>query len=62
MKENSLYIQALQEVFDAEFENEMNYFDSYEEHIFTKSHNKKMEKLIRRQRKPYFKLICTAGR
>ena len=62
MKESSLYIQALQEVFDVEFENEMNSLDSYDEHVFTQKHNKKMGKLIKRQRKPYFKLISTAGR
>lgn len=62
MKENSLYIQALQEVFDAEFENDMNALDSYGKHTFTQKHDKKMKKLIDRQSKPYFKLISTAGR
>lgn len=62
MKENSLYIQALQEVFDAEFENDMNSLEPFGEHTFTQKHDKKMKNLISRQSKPYFKLISTAGR
>lgn len=32
------------------------------DHIFSDSFNKKMEKLIKRQKKPYYKIINTAGK
>ena len=64
MECNELFLQALEETYDDEFEN---YMSSLEErygceHIFGNKHNKEMAKLIKRQRKPYFKLISSTGR
>ena len=64
MECNELFLQALEETYDDEFEN---YMISLEErygceHIFGNKHNREMAKLIKRQRRPYFKLISTAGR
>ena len=64
MECNELFLQALEETYDDEFED---YMSSLEErygceHIFGNKHNREMAKLIKRQRRPYFKLISTAGR
>ena len=64
MECNELFLQALEETYDDEFEN---YMSSLEErygceHIFGNKHNREMAKLIKRQRKPYFKLISSTGR
>lgn len=64
MEFNDLFLQALEETYDDEFED---YMSSLEErygceHIFGNKHNKEMAKLIKRQRKPYFKLISSTGR
>lgn len=62
MTDCSLYLEALQKVFNEEFEKDMNELDQMEDHVFSVKHEKKMKKLIKRQKKPYFKLICTGGR
>ena len=62
MTDCSLYLEALQKVFNEEFEKDMNELDQMEDHVFSVKHEKKMIKLIKRQKKPYFKLICTGGR
>ena len=62
MIKNPLILQAVQEVFNERFEQEELEFLSEEPHVFSKKHNKKMAKLIKDQKKPYFKLICTTGR
>lgn len=62
MTDCSLYLEALQKVFNEEFEKDMNELDQIEDHVFSVKHEKKMVKLIKRQKKPYFKLICTGGR
>lgn len=64
MKCNELFLQALDEVCNERFEKYMSSLEnkSDEEHVFSDRHNKKIRKLIKRQQKPYFKLICTAGR
>ena len=64
MECNELFLQALEETYDDEFED---YMSSLEErygceHIFGNKHNREMAKLIKRQRKPYFKLISSTGR
>lgn len=53
---------AMEEVLDEEFAEYINTLPIHAEHKFSKRHNRKMSKLIKRQRKPYFKLISTAGR
>ena len=62
MTDCSLYLEALQKVFNEEYEKDMNELDQIEDHVFSVKHEKKMVKLIKRQKKPYFKLICTGGR
>lgn len=64
MESNKLFLQALENVYDDEFENYMSSLErnNRSEHIFGEEHNKKMSKLIKLQRRPYFKLICTTGR
>lgn len=53
---------ALQELFDEQTLEFLQDIDRSEPHIFSQRHDKKMQKLFKRQRKPYFKLISTAGR
>lgn len=53
---------AMEEVLDDEFDKYINELPLYADHKFSDRHNRKMRKLIKRQRKPYFKLISTAGR
>ena len=64
MECNELFLQALEETYDDEFEDYMSSLEERygREHIFGNKHNKEMAKLIKRQRRPYFKLISTAGR
>ena len=53
---------ALQEHFDEQTAELLQDVDRFEPHIFSKRHEKKMQKLFKRQRKPYFKLVCSASR
>ena len=53
---------ALQELFDEQTAELLQDIDRSEPHIFSRRHEKKMQKLFKRQRKPYFKLISTTGR
>ena len=59
---NPQILQALEEVFDERIEHEIKELESEEPHVFSKKHIKKMTRMIRDQKKPYFKLICTSGR
>ncbi len=59
---NTTFLQAFEAVYDERFNEQMSSLDNREPHTFSKKHEKKMAKLIKRQRKPYFNLICTAGR
>lgn len=52
---------AMEEVLDEEFAEYINTLPICADHEFSKQHKRKMSKLIKRQRKPYFKLISTAG-
>ena len=63
MEANKLFLQALEENYDDGFDKYMSSLEAkYEtEHTFSKKHDKQMQKLIKQQRKPYFKLISTAG-
>ena len=62
MNENTLFIQALKDVIDEDYNADMEAISLNDEHEFSDKHNKKMKKLIIRQSRPYFKLISTAGR
>lgn len=62
MTNDTQLLQAIENVFNKRFERDMEEFRSTPPHVFSEKHNKKMAKLIKRQRKPYFKLICTTGR
>ena len=53
---------AMQELFDEQTVELLQDIDRSEPHIFSRRHERKMQKLFKRQRKPYFKLISTAGR
>ena len=53
---------AMQELFDEQTVELLQDIDRSEPHIFSRRHEKKMQKLFKRQRKPYFKLISTTGR
>ena len=59
---NTTFLQAFEAVYDERFNEQMSSLDNREPHTFSKKHEKEMAKLIKRQRKPYFNLICTAGR
>lgn len=62
MTDCNLYLEALQKVFNEEFEKDMADLEQMEEAVLSDKFEKKMAKLIKRQKKPYFKLICTTGR
>lgn len=53
---------AMQELFDEQTVELLQDIDRSEPHIFSRRHEKKMQKLFKRQRKPYFRLVCTASR
>jgi hypothetical protein len=48
MNENTLFIQALKDVFDEEYNADMEAILLNDEHEFSDKHNKKMKKLIKR--------------
>lgn len=62
MDTDELILQAIREVVEERIDQEVLEFSGEEPHVFSREHEKKMAKLIRDQKKPYFKLICTAGR
>lgn len=62
MNYNTIFLQAFEAVYDERFNEQMSSLDNREPHAFSKKHEKKMTKLIKRQRKPYFNLISSAGR
>ena len=62
MDSNAIIGNAMEEVLAEEFAEYINDLPLYTDHQFSERHNRKMNKLIRIQRKPYFKLISTAGR
>lgn len=62
MNENTLFIQALNDVIDEDYNADVESISLNDEHEFSDKHNKKMKKLIKRQSRPYFNLISTAGR
>ncbi|MCR5480576.1 MAG: DUF4367 domain-containing protein [Ruminococcus sp.] len=62
MNYNTKFLQAFEAVYDERFNEQMSSLDNREPHTFSKKHEKKMTNLIKRQRKPYFNLISSAGR
>lgn len=62
MESCEIIAKAINEVLDEELAEYLNGGDNVQEHQFSEQHLRKMKKLIRQQRKPYYKLICTAGR
>ena len=62
MQCNQTFLEAFEQVYDSQLDEYINSLEDGEIHIFSAKHEKRMEKLIKRQRKPYFKLISTAGR
>ena len=61
MNENTLFIQALKDVIDEDYNADMEAISLNDEHEFSDKHNKKMKKLIIRQSRPYFKLIVLSA-
>ncbi|MGN1086218.1 MAG: hypothetical protein ACI4Q5_04200, partial [Porcipelethomonas sp.] len=57
---NSEFKQAISEALCEEYVKSIPEHNS--DHIFSDSFNKKMKKLIKRQKKPYYKFINTAGK
>lgn len=62
MRCDPTFLQAFEQVYNEQFDERMLAIDSREPHTFSRKHEKKMTKLIKRQGKPYFRFICTAGR
>lgn len=62
MNNYSIISKALNEVVEARMDEYMKTVDPDIEIIFSDKYKRKMRKLIERQKKPYFKLICTTGR
>ena len=57
MNENTLFIQALNDVIDEDYNADVESISLNDEHEFSDKHNKKMKKLIKRQSRPYLSLI-----
>lgn len=57
---NDKFKKAISEALCDEYSESISKHNS--DHVFSDSFNKKMDKLIKRQRKPYYKLINTAGK
>lgn len=62
MNSEDIIAQAIADVFDEQTDEFLSSLDLNEQHSFSRRHIRKMRRLITRQRKPYFKLVCTAAR
>lgn len=62
MQGDTLFLQALSQAFEQDTDRLMLTLEGREEHSFSAEHCQKMNKLIKHQRKPYFKLVCSASR
>lgn len=62
MNSSEILGMAMDEVLDEEYAELMEILADCGEHRFSDKHEREMRKLISRQRKPYFKLISSAGR
>lgn len=62
MNDYSILSKAISEVFESQLDEFMNSVDCDCEVEFSEKFERKMSKLIKRRKKPYFKLICTGGR
>ena len=62
MSFDASFVQAFEKTYDEDFDEYMSSLEQRSDHVFSEKHEKKMAKLIKRQRKPYFRFICTAGR
>ena len=59
LEKDPVFLQALEEVCDEEFENYLRTLEDCDPHVFSEKHNKKMQKLIKRQRSPFFRFTNT---
>lgn len=62
MNEFSILSKALGEVFEPQIDEFMQTVELKPNYIFSDKYRRKINKLIKRRKKPYFKLICTTGR
>lgn len=62
MEQYSILAKALDDVMTEELNEYLAAVDFSVEHRFSEKFERRMERLIKRREKPYYKLICTAGR
>ncbi len=62
MNDFSILSKALGEVFEPQIDEFMETVELKSDYIFSDKYKRKINKLIKRREKPYFKLICTTGR
>ncbi len=62
MNEFSILSKALGEVFEPQIDEFMQTVELKSDYVFSDKYKRKINKLIKRREKPYFKLICTTGR
>ena len=62
MSEFSILAKALVEVFEPQIDEFMQTVELKSDYVFSDKYKRKINKLIKRREKPYFKLICTTGR
>lgn len=62
MEQYSILAKALDDVMTKELNEYLAAVDFSVEHRFSEKFERRMERLIKRREKPYYKLICTAGR
>lgn len=62
MNEFTILSKALGEVFEPQIDEFMQTVELKPNYIFSDKYKRKINKLIKRREKPYFKLICTTGR
>lgn len=62
MNEFTILSKALGEIFEPQIDEFMQTVELKPNYIFSDKYKRKINKLIKRREKPYFKLICTTGR
>ena len=62
MNDFSYFSKALDEVIDIRLDDYVKTLEIDKQYKFSEKYNKKINKLIKYREKPYFNLICTAGR
>ena len=61
LKNDKRFLQALEEVCDEEYDAQLKALENRAPHRFSEEHNRKMDKVIRKQKRPFFGIFSHAG-